>query len=86
MTMTNELNLSAIWNLPSQQEDVAVLRHPGSLRAGTYVTTNTARSLQVADGTYVSVPNPVISPNQNRGHYISGTITPSAPAGSYTNH
>lgn len=85
MTMTNELNLSALWDLPSQQEDVAVLRHPGSLNAGTYVSTNAVRPLRVADGTYVSVRNPLFAPNQNRGHYIAGTISPSAPAGSYTN-
>ena len=81
MTNTSEINLSALWDLPSEQQDVAAVRH---VAAGSYVSTAANQSPRSEVGTYVTVTGRAVSADQFRGQYVTtGSTTPSAPSGSY---
>ena len=81
MTTTSELNLSALWDLPSEPQDVAAVRH---FAAGSYVSTVANQSPRSEVGTYVTLTGRAVSANQFRGQYVTtGSTTPSAPSGTY---
>ena len=81
MTSTSELNLSALWDLPSEQQQVAAVRH---FAAGSYVSTAANQSPRFADGTYVTVTTRTVRADQPRGQYVTTrSIAPSAPSGTY---
>ena len=84
MTSTSELNLSALWDLPSEQQQVAAVRH---FAAGSYVSTAANQSPRFADGTYVTVTTRTVRADQSRGQYVTtgstGSTAPSAPSGAY---
>ena len=81
MTMTSELNLSAIFadartNLPVSAQ-----------QAGTYVSLDPSHSGLARSGTvgtYVTLPADASSiSNSSRGQYVGGTVYATDPAGSY---
>ena len=84
MTSTSELNLSALWDLPSEQQHVAAVRH---FATGSYVSTAANQSPRFADGTYVTVTSRTVRADQSRGQYVTtgsnGSTAPSAPSGAY---
>ena len=81
MTSTSELNLSALWDLPSEQRDIAAVRH---FAAGSYVSTAANQSPRSEVGTYITLTGRAVNANQFRGQYVTtGSTTPSAPSGTY---
>jgi hypothetical protein len=81
MTSTSELNLSALWDLPSEQPDSASVRR---VAAGSYVSTAASHSPRFEYGTYVTVAGRVHDTDQPRGQYVTtGSTTPSAATGTY---
>jgi len=81
MTSTSELNLSALWDLPNEQQQVAAVRH---FAVGSYVSTAANQSPRFADGTYVTVTGRTVRADRSRGQYVTtGSIAPSAPSGTY---
>lgn len=80
MTTTHEINLSALRDLPSEQQDVAAVRH---LAVGSYVSTIANQPPRSEDGTYVTVTGGVAHTDRSRGQYVTGAAAPSAPSGTY---
>lgn len=81
MTSTSELNLSALWDLPSEQQYAAAVRR---FATGSYVSTAANQSPRSEDGTYVTVTSRTVRADQSRGQYVTtGSIAPSAPSGAY---
>jgi hypothetical protein len=80
MTTTHEINLSALFDLPSEPQDVAAARH---LASDSYISLSTARSAHREDGGYVTVSERVATADRSRGSYVSGAIASAPSAGSY---
>jgi hypothetical protein len=81
MTTTSELNLSPLWDLPSELQETAAVRH---FAAGSYVSTAANQSPRSEDGTYVTLTGRGVKADQSRGQYVTtGSTTPSAPTGTY---
>jgi hypothetical protein len=76
MTSTSELNLSALWDLPSEQQHVAAVLH---FATGSYVSTAANQSPRSEDGTYVTVTSRTVRADQSRGQDPSPPLRRQGP-------
>ena len=81
MTMTHEIDISSIFDLPSEDDSATQLLAPRSV--GTYVTTNAAFVPVV--GTYVTTSDNAAFGEQVRGRYVSNSSPVTAADGSFVN-
>ena len=78
MTMTHEIDISSIFDLPAKSATVTQTLAP---QAGTYVTTN-APFVSVV-GTYVTAPRGASTGGQVHGRYVSNAGPVATADGSY---
>ena len=81
MTMTHEIDISSIFNLPNEGDSATQLLAPQY--AGTFVTTNAAFVPVI--GTYVTTSSIASFGEQVKGRFVSNSSPVTAADGSFVN-